>query len=373
MPGTSFTNTDGYDVIATNTQSRQIPPKKAAQVVRSELKKLQAMDIRVLFKKIDTTLRGNIAEEISAIMDEGFLLTIMVVAIPRIGRTTHGGRQYFEGKPIEETILTKDRLNPTPFVTSCIPQLFESYRDIETQTIDIPAIRSGHFSLTLFPLTSGKKKIFIFDAETMEDINFIVQTALQSGIQPILFAGSLGLMESLAKLLKEEIGIQKNQSILFSGEKVLIACGSSHPVSRAQVQTLFANRNVLSLPLQYKDIKQITQSRTQSIHCLYIPPSISLSAKEIERNFSKLTAEAIQTGNYNYLIIIGGETAFSVCRKLHIYEIELLATYNNIAAISIPKGEPSLPPIIIITKGGSVGDQSFLLNLSDRILKGDYE
>src|SRR3569833_2862538 len=69
----------------------------------------------VLFKKIDSTLRGNVADELSALLQarrsgkpaNAKLSILLAPALPAQGRTTVGGRILVYGVPLEETDIWK--------------------------------------------------------------------------------------------------------------------------------------------------------------------------------------------------------------------------------------------------------------------------
>ncbi|OAI65685.1 Hrp-dependent type III effector protein, partial [Ralstonia solanacearum] len=55
-----------------------------------------------LYKKIDSTLRGNVAAEVAALVPVAGL-AVVAPAFPAAGRTTRNARQWLHGVAVEET------------------------------------------------------------------------------------------------------------------------------------------------------------------------------------------------------------------------------------------------------------------------------
>lgn len=59
----------GYDVLVINTDSRADDPAKARSKARQGAKALLDAGIEYIYKKIDSTLRGNLGSELEGVMD----------------------------------------------------------------------------------------------------------------------------------------------------------------------------------------------------------------------------------------------------------------------------------------------------------------
>src|SRR5215218_2555073 len=63
----------------------------------------------LVYKKIDSALRGQIRAELIATMDVlGIRRAVVAPALPSEGRTTSGGRQYADGVPLERSAFAGD-------------------------------------------------------------------------------------------------------------------------------------------------------------------------------------------------------------------------------------------------------------------------
>ena len=86
------------DVIIMSTESRNVPMEKAYSQVLEALEGFRQQDCRLIYKKIDSTLRGNIGAELSAVLKSGQADCVIVApALPFNGRTTVNGVHYVYG------------------------------------------------------------------------------------------------------------------------------------------------------------------------------------------------------------------------------------------------------------------------------------
>ena len=91
----------GATVIAADTDTRRMRPAEAAHAPRAAWHALRGPGRR-LYKKIDSTLRGNWAAEVAALQPLAGL-AIVAPAFPATGRTVRDGRVFVRGVPLENT------------------------------------------------------------------------------------------------------------------------------------------------------------------------------------------------------------------------------------------------------------------------------
>ena len=93
-----------------NTQSRYDPPNEAAERVRRAVEEHPAS---VVYKKIDSTLRGNLVAEIdAAVAAVDADLALVAPAFPANGQTTVGDFHLVDGTPVAETTEGNDPEKP---------------------------------------------------------------------------------------------------------------------------------------------------------------------------------------------------------------------------------------------------------------------
>ena len=100
-------------LIAVNSETRNDPPARAAAVIAEILAGLQRRGDRLVYKKIDSTLRGPVAAEITALA-EAFpgSRILFAPANPAVGRMVRGGVLCIHGVPVTETEYARDPVSP---------------------------------------------------------------------------------------------------------------------------------------------------------------------------------------------------------------------------------------------------------------------
>jgi uncharacterized protein YgbK (DUF1537 family) len=98
------------DALVVNLGNRHVPPDEARGAVRATIE--AAGDVRLVVKRVDTTLRGNVGAETDAAMEVLGVRAIVVPAYPDAGRVTVGGLHLVDGVPLAETAAARDALNP---------------------------------------------------------------------------------------------------------------------------------------------------------------------------------------------------------------------------------------------------------------------
>jgi uncharacterized protein YgbK (DUF1537 family) len=223
----------------TRYQSLEQARTTTAQAVRQLC---SAGYVQVLYKKIDSTLRGNFAIEIAAARDSsaGLILShrtgnarapnpplsIVAPAFPATGRTTRNGRMFVQGVGLEETEIWQ---NEKIGGVADVPALLEK-AGLRAASIGLETIRSGvgAIAAALVKHSAGKVEAAVCDAETDDDLRAIANAATRLD-QPAFFAGSAGL----ARHLPHAFGLAKHP-ISFSG------CDSITPPSN-QLHQLAVN------------------------------------------------------------------------------------------------------------------------------------
>ena len=132
---------------AISTETRNAPADVAVEKVKHATQTfLEKLNLDYFYKKIDSTIRGNIAVETLAMLEVlGWDAAVMVPAFPSEGRTTVGGCHLLNGIPVERTEMARDV--HSPIYESHIPtllksQLEENQKDI-VGYIDLSTVMKG--------------------------------------------------------------------------------------------------------------------------------------------------------------------------------------------------------------------------------------
>ena len=106
-----------------STESRNIEPEAAVEKVKDAVETLKNnFNIEFFYKKIDSTLRGNLAHEALTMLDVlEWEAALILPALPSENRITIGGYHLLKGVPIEKTEMARDP--HSPIFESHIPTL----------------------------------------------------------------------------------------------------------------------------------------------------------------------------------------------------------------------------------------------------------
>lgn len=254
-------NHPNIGTFALTTESRNINAKEAAQKVWEGAKKLKDnLSVEYFYKKIDSTLRGNIAVETLAMLDAiGYDAAVIAPAFIREGRITIGGYQLLKGVPIERTDAARDSY--APIYDSYIPdilkkQVNESFYDsIATIQLNVVAKGAGPITSKLNELVSGGKKLIVIDAVSAIDLEQIVLAITKSQYN-ILPVGSAGLANALGNVWLPLNNSEPVQKIIPKLPKLILS-GSKNSMTTAQINKLLLDddiNNVYSIDLKLQDI-----------------------------------------------------------------------------------------------------------------------
>ena len=171
-----------------DTESRNMPGAEARAKTAGLLKGLDLSGFDWVIKKVDSTLRGNIAEELAE-TDRVFKseLVIFMPALPGLGRTTENGIHKLNGTRITETELARDPRKPV--LQDDIAQLLRDEYDEPVGTLHLDQIRSGAIDL------SGAR-LWACDAVSDEDMRTVIAAAQATG-KRVLWVGTAAIADNL--------------------------------------------------------------------------------------------------------------------------------------------------------------------------------
>jgi uncharacterized protein YgbK (DUF1537 family) len=101
------------ELVAFTTETRNAAPSVAAATVARAIEHGRASGGRLVYKKIDSTLRGPVAAELAALMRESPGVRVLFApANPAVGRTVRDGVLLVHGVPVSETEFGRDAVSP---------------------------------------------------------------------------------------------------------------------------------------------------------------------------------------------------------------------------------------------------------------------
>ena len=299
------------ELTVVSTESRDEAADDAAKKAADACRWMRERNITVLFKKIDSVLRGNIEAEVAAVMSAcGFGSAVLTPAFPAMGRTVRQGALHVFGEQPE-----------------CGP-------DLETMFLSQAAVS-------------------VEDAETDDDLAAIAEAVLARSPVPLL-AGSGGLAGPVARTLARRCGKPApdgasgapfSTAVPRSSLPIWLVIGSRHTSTMAQ--------------LAYLEDKGLFSGADELV-LLRVP------LEAFDENAVRPAAEAVRRGMVGALVLSGGDTARLLCSTLAADAIHL----GGEVLPGIPWGRLEGGPAdgtTVVTKSGGFGGPDVLLRVVDSL------
>lgn len=341
------------DIIAVTTESRHLPPALSAERVRELTHHLYGTPI--LYKKIDSTLRGNIAHELLALM-EGFeeSRALVAPAFPAQGRTTVYGRQMIDGWPLEETDFGSQ------IATSSLREIFLRARGARpVRLITLADVRQGTDRLVDL-LINRPASIHVADAETDDDMSGIAEAALASNLR--LLCGSAGLCHALARIMPPN-GTPEELKRSCEARPILTIAGSLHTATINQIDAarragipVIEPVNLVTRaigPLIDRGVELLNSGQNVVLATHQVDDSAP-SDLTIADRLARIADRILKRAEIGGLVLTGGDVASAVCRHLGSRAIDLLGEVQPGIPYGVLRGggADELP---VVTKAGGFG------------------
>jgi uncharacterized protein YgbK (DUF1537 family) len=342
-------------VLVVDTESRHLPPRRAAHRVAACVRAARARGIGRFFKKTDSTLRGNIGAELAALLSaSGGHELFFVPALPKAGRTTRSGIQLVDGVPLHETGFARDPRDPVRG---------GSIEAIVGSQCRIPVVTVGRGVDPAAALTRGGQPIIVaFDAETDGDLEAIADRLALQGA-PRLTAGCSGFAAFLPRLHGLPAG---PTSPLALRPPLLVVSGSLHERSLEQVRE--AERR--GTPSYEIDPGSITRPgsrsataraigerlRERGVMIVRSPEARSPlpnGAMTLLREMGRLVDMVAEATVVPTIAVFGGDTAFAAVEALGIRALEPLGEISQGVVVSRAEGKHGA--LRLVTKAGGFG------------------
>ncbi|MDU7744839.1 MAG: D-threonate kinase [Citrobacter sp.] len=368
------------DVLVINTESRAMPAMQAATAVQQALAPWCGdVTTPLVYKKIDSTFRGNVGAEVTAAMRiAGRTLAVIAAAIPAAGRTTRDGLCLVHGVPLLETEFASDP--KTPIHSSRIAELVALQSDIPVHEVSLVDVRRGSLSALLSAFAKAGECMVVVDAVEERDLALIAQAVCEQKKMPLL-VGAAGL----ANALPAGTFMQEKQEL-----PVLVVAGSMSEATRRQVEKavcqgrakvvdIDAARLVASsfAPEMDSVIEQACAQLSQQQHtilrtsrcaedrdmidtlCFNVGMSRQQLGELLSQRLGETTLRIIEQARIGGLFLTGGDIATAVASALGAEGYRI----HSEVAPCIPCGtfvNSEIDDLPVITKAGGFGSDTTL-------------
>lgn len=392
-------NVNKYEAVVFDTDSRSVSRQEAYQRVSGAANFLIGAGFSNIFKKLDSTMRGNIGAEIDALYD-AMKPDFMMIApgYPKNSRTILQSTHYLKGVPLAETEIAKDP--KTPVTISYLPDLLKEQTDnaVGSITVDDLALGKNHIERKLQEYKNSHIPYIIIDSTEEDHLEQIL--AFAKGMEyKFTWVGSAGIANYLPAYYElSEKPVQLH--IKPSPGPILTVVGSVNKNSRAQLNLLLEQADVHPIAfhsytavsdnpvrsaemnrvyeeaevkaLEGKDIVIYSKAEEQDIdQARETGEARGLNHTEISNEIVKamgaVCAKLLEQGYFKGVSMTGGDTAKQICMLWDIKGFELLDEMEIGVPISTFLG---IEHLHVITKAGGFGSPEVFIN-AIHTLKGD--
>jgi uncharacterized protein YgbK (DUF1537 family) len=372
-----------FPVLVYSSDSRGASPSAAYQTVFQFAQECKTIGIRHIFKKLDSTLRGNLGAEIDAIMDVyTFPFTLFIPAYPNNGRVTQYGVHYVNGVPISESEFAVDPIKPV--MTSFIPDLLRQQTRRTICHIDLQVIRQGaksvEKSINEYIVSSPTAPIIVLDAARELDLQTINEAA-NTFSQPFLWAGSAGIANYIQLTKKTTSQLQSTGSTQrihpYSSSPILLVAGSLSPVTHRQIdyvkeihsfeEWILSEELLLTSPSNKAWVDTLNKYGVEALQRghLILRTSIirnanpRISPDQITSTMGKIVLGLLEQVRVRGLILTGGDVAAAALKAVGARGILVTGEIEP----GIPFGEIRsgiVNGVAVVTKAGAFGSNQAL-------------
>jgi uncharacterized protein YgbK (DUF1537 family) len=351
----------GVEVLSINATSRHLPSALAAALVRETVERLCPEGTQILIKKIDSTLRGNVAAEtLAAMQASGRRNAIVIPAFPAQGRTVANGMVHVKGVPLPQTSFARDALSPPPLEP--LDQVFRAAApDAAVHTVP----PEGPFALAG---PGGPPRIYIVDSSADADLRTTV-SALGNRLQECVLVGSAGIAGAVAQVCMRD---QPHPALPAVKGDLAIVVGSRAEQSALQVKVLSQQPEValFAAPNGALPDERILSDRrpVALLWAVAAADGAIADASHVARSLARNALRLLNSRHIDALLATGGDTAIAILNAMAVPALQVMG--DLLPGIPFARLEVRGRPLWLITKAGGFGAPEALRDVVGRLRTG---
>ena len=373
------------------TESRNIKPDAAVEKVKNATRAfLENISVEYFYKKIDSTMRGNVARETLAMLETiEWDASVILPAYPLEGRITVGGYHLLKGMPIQRTELACDP--HSPICESHIPSILKHQLGedcthlVGSIPLDTVMKGAGPILMALNDLIKEGKKLIVVDAVSVVDVDQAV-LAINKSNYKILPCGSAGLAQSLANVWLADIPDMDITNTLPKIPKLIIS-GSATQLTASQIRKLhddYDRDNIFTIPVMAEDVltNNICEVVERALPNLIKDNTVIIHTSDIIRDkaafshylfeneisesefvnkivdFLAIVARELVDKKEVILITIGGETSYKCANAIDSQNLQVIDAITGAIPLCLDHKAQ-----LLVTKSGNIGNIGTLIEI----------
>ena len=356
------------EVLSLTTESRHLAGSAAERCVDRAVAAAQANAPSIIFKKIDSTLRGNIdIEIITALRKSGRRHALITPAVPNQGRIMRGGELLVNGRPLRHADVGSDVLPPPH---DPLPSFLGSR---------IPGLSVHCWARGVLPKLDAEPGLhaYVADCESTVEIERLAQFILDHSHE-VLPVGALGLAAALARrLAMTRARVWSSSKLRPSRGPLLFIVGSRTRTSIEQTRRLIeagARDFVVPLSAGKHKLESFLDRKLSDLEpscpALIVrpgEPQILSEAPpyEVAQELGQAAASLVHRMAATILIMVGGDTAAACLAACAVREVNVLEEFMPGIAAGIMQFDGR--PVSFLTKSGGFGGKNTFVQIMRRL------
>jgi uncharacterized protein YgbK (DUF1537 family) len=301
----------------------------------------------IWYKKIDSTLRGHIGQELDALLD--VLSRSCALVCPAFPAQRRG---------LVDGTLVIDRASGQPLH---LPTLLARQSRRVVGAIRLADVRGGmgHLAERLREQRARGAELLVADALDETDLQTVLDAALRA-LPDALLCGSAGLVGTLAAYMAHQSIPYNEASICPVAGPALLVIGSGSAM--AQRQIAYLQQHGLAAAFEHTALLPAELTGDIVLRLAAPPPGTPMDGPAARQLAAQLAAaalpliDAIQPG---LLVLSGGDTAISVLARLGV--THLLVQRELLPGVPLTQGVDAVGHAqAIVLKAGNHGDEAAL-------------
>lgn len=362
------------DVVAIDADTRGLGASAAAERMRQLVQRYARDPGLLLFKKIDSTLRGHLGQELATVLEARRVVVprsvaIMAPAFPAYGRTTVEGKHYVHGKPLHETAVweTEDTLRE-----SYIPDMLYG-SGLRCASLNLALVRGSRKRFDRAVADSADRAdVIVCDAATDDDLRAIAAAAARLQGRAV-WVGSAGL----AHELPGAIGLALSEAdavaqLPETAGSTLFVVGSTSRTTSQQVAELLSASDICVIVVPPEVLLEGAEGAKWAGFTSRLVEAVKLERDMIlmcsndtkvevidRQRLSQSLGEMSETlrGKVGALVLSGGETARKVLDRWGVMNLQIYGELERGVSISSTVVDATRP-VTVITKAGDFGQRN---------------
>jgi uncharacterized protein YgbK (DUF1537 family) len=342
--------------LAIDTDSRAMELAAAVEATTGAFQQVarNGFTRRLVYKKIDSTLRGNVGAELAAALRAApqFDGAVVAPAFPQQGRTLVGGKLRVQGRPADNLGHSGDlmsMLDAAGLRPVLLGQRPEDPIELARRIAD--ALQGG-------------ARAIVVDAANQDDLSRLATALSSPGAPRLLVAGSAGLARALAQHVEPNSMDSRHEGTARSvAGPVMTVVGSFSKASAAQVEQVEASGDAQAIRLdagqwldeQHASLRQGTLERARDVlrsdrNLLFaIGGEVAQPfSRSLVRAMARLAAPLLEYAAT--CVLTGGDTARAMFNELGINRLDVCGEFEP--GISIARAASHAAPEFILKAGG---------------------